>query len=289
MKHICLFLFGALLAMGIPIGGAVTRDFTIDPTQSSVALSGDVAAITFKEQAPGSLSTSYSGTITLGLTDATVQITAGAMNAAVSGDWLPGPNGQGGAAPADYGAQASIPFGTATAALRNILLDLSSPTATLTNGSFDAGSIVFSFSATSAAKLDYNAGFLGSGSTNLAGNATNKTATIATLTSVGGTDTLVINIDATFKASLLAHDDSSLHILGKITAHGKTAPRFIDVEVVDHEIRFKIEGDITGFKLESTSDYLHWNERQPEIVIENNVPVYKLPATVDFEFFRFTS
>ena len=101
MKHICLFLFGALLAMGIPIGGAVTRDFTIDPTQSSVALSGDVAGITFKEQAPGSLSTSYSGTITLGLTDATVQITAGTMNAAVSGDWLPGPNGQGGAAPAD--------------------------------------------------------------------------------------------------------------------------------------------------------------------------------------------
>ncbi len=289
MKYVCLFVFGALLVLGISNARAVTHDFKIDSTQSSVTLSGSVVGINFKEQAPGSLTTTYSGTITLDLTDTTVAIPTGAMEAAVSGNWLPGLNGQGAAAPANYGGQASILFGTATAALRNILLSLSSPLTALTNGSFDAGNIVFSFPVSSAAKLDYNAGFLGSGSTNLAGNATNKTATIATLSNIGGTDTLVINIDATFTTSILADNDSSLHIVGKITALGpKAAPRFIATEVVNQEFRFKVEGDITGYKLESTSDFLHWTERQPEIVIENNIPIYTLPATADYEFFQFT-
>jgi len=278
-----------LLALGT--SQSFADDFTIDPTRSFITLSGSAANLPLQEQGPGSLTTSFFGNLAADLTGSNVAITGGTMKAITNGIWLPGPNGQGAAAPANYGAQATSFLGVFTAALRNVAFDVASPATTVTNGSFDAGKMIFSFPQTSLSTLDYDAGFLGTGQKNLAGNATNKTATVATITTAGPTNTLVINIDATFFTTLASQNDSSLRILGQITAvnvsGGKEPPRFTETEVVNHEIRFKVAGDITGFKLQSTIDYDHWDDRVPTLAIENNVTVYKLPANLAFEVFRF--
>ncbi len=112
--------------------------FTIDPARSSLSLSGSVLGITFSPQGPGSLITSYGGTIQLTQTPGTIQFTGGSLIAAqTSGSWQPLAGGGAGSAPADYGGVASS-FVTANVAMRSILLDVTSPPITVTSGQFDS-------------------------------------------------------------------------------------------------------------------------------------------------------
>src|SRR4030095_5317282 len=101
--------------------------FTIDPTQSSISLSGTVVGTAIKEQAPGSLTTSFSGSVTAELTDSTITfLNTGLVIANNNGEWEPKANAAAGKEAANYGAAAQIAGASASAAARNIQFKLSS-------------------------------------------------------------------------------------------------------------------------------------------------------------------
>src|ERR1700748_2666472 len=82
--------------------------FTIDPTQSSLTLSGSAVTFTFTQQAAGSLTTVYNGTIQVTQTPGTIQFTGQSLiTAQTNGSWKPLAGGGNGSAPADYGATAN--------------------------------------------------------------------------------------------------------------------------------------------------------------------------------------
>src|SRR5687767_8362872 len=90
------------------LASAVERVFTIDPDQSSIAISGSVrtsvGSSQIEAQGPGSLTTSYSGTIRTERGNNTVQFLSGSsIDASISGNWRPLSTGAAGSAAADYG------------------------------------------------------------------------------------------------------------------------------------------------------------------------------------------
>src|SRR3954452_2482132 len=82
--------------------------FTIDPLSSSLSLSGTVAGFALTQQGPGSLTTTYSGSINADFDSSTIQFNSAAAAAAINGNWQPLPGGGSGSAPANYGGQASL-------------------------------------------------------------------------------------------------------------------------------------------------------------------------------------
>ncbi len=169
---------------------ADTVVFTIDPSRSSVAISGYlIGGGLIQEQEAGSLTTKYSGTIVANVTGTTIQFPGGSMIvAANNGTWPPGLGGAVGSAPANYGGVASrvvvsgmpLTFAWVQAAVRNIQLDVFSPDIPLTGGSFKVYRLAFQFLTNSPASLDYViSSFLGTTrkSEALAGYATNQVAT----------------------------------------------------------------------------------------------------------------
>src|SRR5688572_9134172 len=89
---------------------ADTRIYTLDPDESSITLSGSVTSqfgtAPINEQGPGSLTTSYTGTIHADRTSSAIQfISGGSIDANVSGSWQPLADASAGSAPADYGAR----------------------------------------------------------------------------------------------------------------------------------------------------------------------------------------
>ena len=127
-------VFGSVLYVSIASGFPLT--LSLDSGTSSLSMTGSASGVVLEEQGPGSLVTSYSGTVTVDVDDPTnptsIQFVNAAATANNSGNWLPndvlgtGPgenwtDGPGDAAPANYGgfADASILLiGTANAAIR---------------------------------------------------------------------------------------------------------------------------------------------------------------------------
>lgn len=156
----------------LPVKAGVVT-FTIDPTRSSIALSGSVASslqgsalgpYAYAEQGPGSLVTSYSGTIVAILTPTNIRLPGGGLASAMTnGTWMPAIGGgtteTPGSDPADYGVQVKkTDIVTAYYACRNYKLDITSPQTILTNGSFNAGLLIYSFvtNPPPAPSADYN-------------------------------------------------------------------------------------------------------------------------------------
>ena len=118
--------------------------FAVDQTQSQITLSG--AIVTFSglfsaplsTQGPGSLVTAYSGNINAVVAGSAIQFTGSStICAQTNGLWQPAPGGASGSGLANYAgqAQAWIPFvgtNTAFAALRQVVLDVTSPLLTAT-------------------------------------------------------------------------------------------------------------------------------------------------------------
>ncbi|HAC89627.1 MAG TPA: hypothetical protein DCF63_03200 [Planctomycetaceae bacterium] len=128
---------------------AESHVFTIDSASSTVTLSGFANVIgfgsfSFNTQSVGSLTTSYSGTVTVDLDDfnapTAIQFLSSNMVAAVNGQWTPANGASTGAVPAPSPAQdgnygISTSFGVAK--LRGVVFDVSSPSSTaVTAGSF---------------------------------------------------------------------------------------------------------------------------------------------------------
>jgi hypothetical protein len=203
---------------------AIPLVFVVDDSQTQLTISGTLAGEPFLAQGSGSLNTRYTGSVNTELTKSTLQFTAGsAIDAETNGVWLPAAGGSSGCDPADYGMTNSIDLSIGApmyfpgyAALRNIVLDLTSPVLTLTNAGFAGNSLIFSF-VTNTAAFDYCYDN-DSGSVALNGDSTNMVASGASLSTNAGLRTLAIQVSSQFQFSLIAENDSIINLTGQLVA-----------------------------------------------------------------------
>ncbi|HYE30119.1 MAG TPA: hypothetical protein VEH27_01705 [Methylomirabilota bacterium] len=286
-------LRAAVLLILVAITAFASRGatFQIDPARSSITMSGTLAGFTIQEQAPGSLQTRFEGPIQANVTPTSITFPGGSVvDAQTNGSWQPLPGGMNGRDWADYGAQATIPLGgTARGAVRNIVLDVTSGTIPISNGSFDAQSMVFSFPTNGTATLDYNASIFGLGSEPLSGTSTNKTATRGTITEVNGKRTLTLAIDTTFSFAVMNPNDSQVRFVGSVVAveaEAAARPAFTRVELIGASIRLYVRGGDATVKLQTTSNFSTWSDRTAEVTTEGDTRIYTVPITSSREFFR---
>jgi len=226
------FLWFALLGCFSQTGWAVPLVFTVNPSQSQLTVSGYVTLGNMSAQAPGSLTTTYSGTINVDLTDTNLTFTGGSLVAAqINGSWQPAAGGTPGIAAADYGGTNTEDIGTGLGgthppgnfALRNLILDLTSPVLATTNGSFD-GSSVRCLLVTNTATIDYyyatNTVATNSGSQYLNGYAANTLSAGASVSTNAGVRRLVLPVNALFTESVafLRDNDTALTFTGQLVA-----------------------------------------------------------------------
>jgi hypothetical protein len=153
--------------------------FAVDPTASFATVSGDVGGNQIHEQGPGSLTTTYEGTVHTSLADdeSSIQFLTDTTNLTAdnSGSWQPRAGGSSGSEPANYGAQATIIIVTARVAIRDLALNVSSGVLSIPDGAtFDSSQQTLQ---TTAGSADYNAGVFGSGRASIAGLSTANQAT----------------------------------------------------------------------------------------------------------------
>jgi hypothetical protein len=225
-----------LFTLILGVSPVVADVFTIDPNQSSLTITGSISGTSFVQQGPGSLTTKYDGTIQATQTAGTIQFTGlSLITAQTNGSWQPLTNGSLGSAPANYGAMVSSSV-TVYAAFRSLLLDVTSPPITVTSGQFNPSSLTFLLPTNATSTLDCNAGYLGSGSKLLAGNATNNVAALATLTTVGSQQTLTLGVNAKFTFTLLSANDTIVNVAGQLVAtRSTTAPLVIQTPTVTNQ------------------------------------------------------
>src|SRR5262245_9911569 len=98
--------------------------YTVDTNQSAITISGTLVGYTIAQQAAGSLTTKFAGTIQASVAGDTIQFSGQSLIEALdNGSWQPKADGTAGSEPANYGGQASAFFANAKAALRKIQLD----------------------------------------------------------------------------------------------------------------------------------------------------------------------
>ena len=245
-------------------------EFTIDPNQSSLTISGIVAGNTVAQQGAGSLTTKYGGTIQATQTAGTIQFTGlSLITAQTNGSWQPLAGGGAGSAPANYGATGLfLGYIPVVAAFRSLLFDVTSPVIAVTGGQFNANSLTFLFPASATSALDYNAGFLGSGSKLLSGNATNNIAGLATLTTVGNQQTLTLGVNAQYTFTLLSAGDTPVNVAGQIVAtRTTTAPLVIGSLTLTNQAVTLEWKSLAGqfYQVLSSSNLLTWQTNASNI------------------------
>jgi hypothetical protein len=263
-------------------------EFTVDTSQSKIALSGSIMGFPLKEQGPGSLVTSFYGKILAEVTSDGIRFPGGsAVAARTNGVWAPGPKGSSTSAPADYAAQASTLIFTVKGALRDIQLDLTSGILPISNGRFDASSLLFAFPTNATASFDYDAGLLvGTGGVALTGVSTNKIVNGATLDTSSDPQTLTISVDTEFKFKAFTPDDSVVHLTGTLVAKAVAQPLITSIEVRDQSVILHVQGTSPSPGLFSSPDLKQWATRTPTQSMDTNGVVLTLPLGGAREFYR---
>lgn len=198
-NRVGLLLAGLAASVWCSGAAAAMVTYTIDPSQSELTASGSAlnGAVVLLPQAPGSLTTSYNGTINADLSAATFQFLGGALDADVSGNHIPGPGGVGGPAPGDYGGyfDAGI-MGRVDGAVRDLTVEITSGLLTRTGPALVGGTSI----APTNGVIDY----VGSGAqAGLFGSQPIPTLAVANmagsdpaLTNDGLTETLMVPVEA---------------------------------------------------------------------------------------------
>jgi hypothetical protein len=207
--------------------------FTLVGSSSQLTASGIFLGGQLFGQSPGSLTTSFSGTINADLTATTIHFTGGSLIAAqTNGNWEPAVGGFPGSGPADFGAtnNADLGPGGTTAvpgnfALRNLLLDVTNSPLAMTNGGFDGSSLIFDL-ITNYSSIDYYYALAGAGGTTnrgtsyLNGYSTNAIGTTAMLSTNAGVRQLVLQVNALFIESVVLpmSRDTQIYLTGQLVA-----------------------------------------------------------------------
>jgi len=180
--------------------------WTLNPSASSISVSGAVEGYPLEQQAAGSMTTTYSGPMntvvsgpfhTAALPNA-LQFSSASVDAAVNGTWQPGIGGVSGSAPGDYGVKANMGlFGTLYAAMRDFMLNLTSSQLAVSGGGFNSSLID---ATVLQGYADYRS-ILGSARDDLAGEIVANSATAGLIALNGTTATLTVPVDATLPIS----------------------------------------------------------------------------------------
>ena len=183
-------LFCALCAVWSTVAQAVPVSFTIDPSQSFLAVGPGTSllGVGVKAQVAGSDTDSYSGTIAADETGGVLTFSGGsAITAALNPAGPPPymPNAHPGTDNYGIVTVAATPLGVLSAALRNTALDIT--TGTVSDGTVPAGM-----------NLEVLPGAFGDitlfGAAGTDGAGANSTSLTASLTTAGGVETLVLPI-----------------------------------------------------------------------------------------------
>jgi hypothetical protein len=300
MSSIALLIFALSIQIGNLRGASVV--FIIDPTQSQVTLSGNLEAFDKELSAPitaqssGSLTASYAGTINADVDETTIQFTGSSLIEAETNDspMQPAMGGSPGYGPADYGgmAQEQAFFTTISVeiALRNVALDLTSPMLTLTNGTFASTSLEFLFSSNVDGTIDYDSPILNeSGSTPLAGDSTDTSGTLASLTTTGNVQVLSIPVNMTFTDTSGTFDGTTLNMVGQIVATQTLLPPPIinSITVTNQMVVLTVANATTQSGVFTSTDLQTWST-QPASVATNlsDQIIFTFPLSGNSGFFR---
>lgn len=188
--------------------------FTVNSGLSTATASGTSLGFALVAQAAGSLTTSYSGTVTVDVNPGSVRFISAVLTAANNGTWQPG--GTAGC----YAGNVVTPLGTVQGAARALVGSVTSGTLAVGGGG-TFSSTGLTFSATSG-RIDYNAPIVGSGTTSLTGNSVpNQAASSSTYVVSGGVATITIPVSISQDFALISAGDTHLVITGQVVA---TAP-----------------------------------------------------------------
>ncbi|HEX3146643.1 MAG TPA: FG-GAP-like repeat-containing protein [Gemmataceae bacterium] len=203
-------------------------DFAVDPTQSTLTLSGNVAGNSIQQQGAGSLTSSYTGAMAadVDFTANTINITntGTLLDASVSGNWKPNVGGGGGTAPADYGGKVTIIFANVYVAIRNTLASMNTAGAVPLTGTgaartFDSTQNL----AITGGTADYDASSLGqgTGTSDMSGNSgTNASGSASSITDQGGgVYQLSVPVDLTINTTV-SGQAATLHMVGQMVGKG---------------------------------------------------------------------
>jgi len=267
--------------------------FIIDSAQTQVTLSGTAAGLTVAEQGPGSLTTSFEGTVVADVTAEALRFVGGSrIEGLTNGAWSPEAFGEAGTEPADFGAQAGGGLITGTAALRDLLLDLETETAMpLSQGQFNADGLLFRFPEDAPSAFDYRVTvFIVTENDRefLAGYATNRTAAMGTLTTEDNTQVLHVPIEASIVFELLDPADSTLTITGQLRATRtlEAEPGIVigSLQFSEGSLMFEWSGAAEqAHRIERTTDLVTWT---PVADVPPGVSSWSVEATAGAEFFR---
>jgi hypothetical protein len=194
---------------------ALDVTFTLDTPNSVLTMSGNILGSTISAQGTGSLSTTYSGTISAQWTPGTILFTAAEADANVNGNWQPLVGGGSGSAPADYGGKVTLMvIITAYLAGRDAEFSLSSAPIALVGNNFDATQVVIT---TTSGSVDYRAGVLGSGTQSLVGSSgSNQAAAAGSLVVTGNDAVLTLPILYTTEFDIPGYGTGTMTVTGTL-------------------------------------------------------------------------
>lgn len=286
----------ALLCGSSAICRAELKTFTIEQTQSVLIISGAFSGFAIQQQGPGSLTTHYTGTIETDLSETTIAFVGGSQIVGVTnGNWEPGPSGVAGTAPANYGGEVVNLLVNGKAAVRDVLLDLTSSSLTVSNGTFPSQGLEFTFPPTATTAFDYTYsitfGASGSGRQPFTGTLTNTVNTNATLNSQGAELVLTIPVDIAGAASVQSPNDLQYRLRGQLVARA-AAPvplRINSFQLSSGQLGFSIATTPgQSFTILASTNLTDWPTTIDQFTATNNptVRTVALPASLPQQFFR---
>ena len=296
-RRLSLFAAGGLV-LGLAIAPARADVFTLDTNQSSLTISGTVEGANLVQQGAGSLTTQYGGTIEATQMPSSIQFPGQSLIVAINtGNWQPLADGGAGLAPANYGASVNLAAGLVKvkAALRSLVLDVTSPTLTFNStGQFASTNLTFLILTNANSALSYLVtGLLNSsGSTALSGQSTNNVTTLATLLTNGEAQILTIPVNAQFTFSANSTNDTILNLAGQLVAFRTaaavaTAPVLQSLTVQSQVVTLQWQAPAgQQFQVQSSTDLMAWQTNAVNVTSGSSNYTWSGPATGANGYFR---
>jgi hypothetical protein len=275
---------------------AELKAFTLDTNQSVLTLSGTFAGIAIQPQGTGSLTTKYKGTILADVTSSNITFVGGSSVIALNnGNWQPLSGGGSGSAPANYGAKVyAFLLVDARAAVRNLVLDVTSGELALTGGTFPCQDLQYIYPPAGTAVLDYTySGLIGSssGSQPLTNAPSNTVRTNATLAVQGAELVLTVPVNISVTASVLSTNDLLYQVRGLVQARTAVSVplQIAAFQGSSNQLTFRIATTPgSSYTILGSSDLVNWPTVVDQFTATTNPTVRNIawPTSSPEQYFR---